>query len=93
MCRLVARGAPDHRSPLAATILTTSLRHKHNVSGACRNGNQVPINSRTARKYTGITYIYLLPVNQVILCQQKYKRETLPLMPSGIKYRYLLKRF
>ena len=27
----------------------------------------------------------MLPVNPVILSQQKQKRETLPLMPSGIK--------
>ena len=29
----------------------------------------------------------------MILCQQKNKRETLPLMPSGIKYRYLLNSY
>ena len=33
--------------------------------------HQVPVNSRTSRKYTGITYIYVLSVNLVILCQQK----------------------
>ena len=48
-------------------------RSKHNVSGACRKGTRypIPVNSRTARKYTDITYIYVLSVNQVILCQQK----------------------